>query len=321
MRADLDGAVVLLYHGVTDAPSVGIENFSGKHMAADEFARQMAWIAANARPMRFAEMASRLAAGESLPPRSVAVTFDDSYANKADVALPILKRHGVPATFFITTGFVGTGRLFWTDKLEHCINATDAVEVSIDLDGDMRDFPLTEPAERIEAVNAIKGVMKSVPPATRDRILVDLHAATGVGADGVDVANYRQLDWDGVRALDDGVAYDVGGHSVSHEVLANLDARALDREIDGCLADLARELGHPVTLFSYPEGQQQHYNDQVIDALKARGVTVCPSAIAGVNRPGADPFHLRRVMVGFMGAPFPFPDYDAQGVENDPELQ
>ena len=53
-------------------------------------------------------------------------------------------------------------------------------------------------------------------------------------------------------------------------------------------------------------GQTEHVDARVIVTLKQAGVTMSPSAIAGFNQPGSDPFHLRRIIVGFMGLPFPF---------------
>ena len=309
MSDDPEGAVILLYHGVTNAVSEGIENFSGKHLAANEFTRQMAWLAANAHPMRLNEMAEQLVSGEGLPPRSFAVTFDDSYRNKAHVALPILKQHGIPATFFISTGFVGTDRVFWTDRIEHALGWTKRSALRIRLDNGVHDFPLNDAAQRIDAVDALKRAMKLMPPVERDRVLTDVESEADVQDDIDAVENYQLLDWDGVRTLDEGADYEVGGHSVNHEVLSTLNPAELNAEIDGCLNALSRELNREVRSFSYPEGQPEHYNETVVAALKRRGIRVCPSAIHGVNRPGADPFHLRRIMVGFVGAAFPFPAY------------
>jgi peptidoglycan/xylan/chitin deacetylase (PgdA/CDA1 family) len=128
--------------------------------------------------------------------------------------------------------------------------------------------------------------------------------ATGIDDGGDDVSNYKNLDWDDVRALDEG-EYEVGGHTVNHEIMAYLNDEDLEYEIGACLTDLAENLGHSVDLFSYPEGQADHYDERVVSRLKAHGIKICPSAMAGINPPGTDPFHLRRIMVGFMGHPFP----------------
>lgn len=184
-------AMILLYHGVTSAKSVGIENCSGKHMAADEFDRQMAAIAGRARPLR-----------EVAKSGGIAVTFDDSYRNVFTDALPILKRHGVPATFFIATGFIETGAYYWTDILEHNIQRGDGSQ-----------------AEKIERLTAIKRRLKASDPATR-RAAMDGMSTEGMEA----IPNYQSLSWDEVRALDSAPLFEVGGHSVTHEILSLLDA-------------------------------------------------------------------------------------------------
>ncbi|MBM3567494.1 MAG: hypothetical protein FJX46_01920 [Alphaproteobacteria bacterium] len=298
-------ATILLYHGVTSAPSAGIENFSLKHLPRDTFERQMERVADRAHPMSLREMAGRLQAGDSLPPRSVAVTFDDSFANVATDALPVLRRHRIPATFFVTSGFVGTERRFWVDKIEHMINTTTRTELRLETDDLPDRLSLDSAEDRIAAVVAVKAPMKRMRPTQREAALSQLAVATGVESFDDPAPNYRNLTWDELRRLDAPPDYEVGGHTVNHEILSYLDDRDLDREIGDCLAALSRGIGRPVDLFSYPEGQAAHYDQRVIERLKAHGVTICPSAIDGVNLPGSDPFHLRRIMVGFMGRAFP----------------
>ncbi len=305
-----DQAVILLYHGVTREDSQGIENFSGKHIDADVFDKQMAWVAQNTAPVSLRGLSSRLLSGEPLPPRSIAVTFDDSYRNLVTTALPILKRHRVPATFFITTGFVETARRYWTDKVEHIINMAEAHEVKLALSPNdaPSTFDLGTPEKRVNAVIEIKSAMKALPPEERDATLTALSENLPETGHSSPVPNYDNLSWDEVRELDTGDDYDVGGHSANHEILSYLEETDCVHELKTCIAALEDNLGHKIDLFSYPEGQESHYNSSVIKALKAFGISICPSAIFGYNQSGDDPFHLRRVMVGFMGTPFPW-DY------------
>ena len=67
------------------------------------------------RPCGLAEGLRQLRDG-GLPPRSVAVTFDDGYADNARIALPILREARVPATFFIATSYLDGGRM-WNDTV------------------------------------------------------------------------------------------------------------------------------------------------------------------------------------------------------------
>src|SRR5215471_13447477 len=90
---------ILLYHRVlTD-----VDDLNTWDVTAAVFEGQMQALRANFSPLRLSEAVERLAE-RSLPERAICVTFDDGYADNADVALPILKHWGVPATFFVSTG-------------------------------------------------------------------------------------------------------------------------------------------------------------------------------------------------------------------------
>jgi len=55
---------------------------------------------------------ARLAQGDVSDHPCLTVTFDDGYADNAEVAAGILDRYGIPATFFVTTGAIGTTQCF-----------------------------------------------------------------------------------------------------------------------------------------------------------------------------------------------------------------
>ena len=56
-----------------------------------------------------------------LPSYSVVVTFDDGFENNYTAAFPVLQHYGIPATFYLSTGFIGTQRTFWVDKIEYLL--------------------------------------------------------------------------------------------------------------------------------------------------------------------------------------------------------
>jgi peptidoglycan/xylan/chitin deacetylase (PgdA/CDA1 family) len=303
MRRPKAFATILLYHGVTRCSSVGIENFSGKHLPEKVFDHQMQLLRSHMTVLPLRKLAARLQRDEELSPDTVAITFDDSFKNVHDVALPILQRHGIPATFFISTGFVGNRKRFWVDRVEHMINCTTRQEIEIELLEVKHTFRTYTAQDKIAAITKIKGAMKTMRPHLRDKSLESLRDSTAVTDNGDTVLNYENLSWEDVRRLDAPPLYEVGGHSVNHEILTYLDKTELRFEIRQCQKDLEQRLGHSIDLFSYPEG---HFDNRVIGELKAAGIRICPTATNGVNYPGTDPFHLKRVNVGFMGEPFPF---------------
>src|SRR6476646_10734443 len=74
-------------------------------LTGPQFEEQMQAIKEHCRPVRLLDGVEELRRGR-VDPRSVAITFDDGYADNSTIALPILKRLGVPATFFVSTGFL-----------------------------------------------------------------------------------------------------------------------------------------------------------------------------------------------------------------------
>ncbi|WP_246320961.1 polysaccharide deacetylase family protein [Paenibacillus germinis] len=105
---------VLNYH------SIGVEPGNTYVLHPDMFARQMDYLAAHHyTPLTLGDFARIIEKKQPSPERPVLLTFDDGYANNAEVAMPILQRHGFPATLFLSPGFIGQpGYLSWPQVQE-----------------------------------------------------------------------------------------------------------------------------------------------------------------------------------------------------------
>jgi peptidoglycan/xylan/chitin deacetylase (PgdA/CDA1 family) len=108
-RAPASGVVVLLYHRVGGGSTLEID------LDAARFDEQIAAVAASGRALTLGDALERLAAPGPTSreaPSAVVITFDDGTADFVDVAVPILVRHGVPATLYVATDFVEAAREF-----------------------------------------------------------------------------------------------------------------------------------------------------------------------------------------------------------------
>jgi peptidoglycan/xylan/chitin deacetylase (PgdA/CDA1 family) len=97
---------VLMYHRVLPEP----DPVTGE-VHAEHFEQQMRALREFFTVLPLTEAVDRLTAA-TLPARAAAITFDDGYADNALVALPILKAHGLHATFFVADGYLNGGRMF-----------------------------------------------------------------------------------------------------------------------------------------------------------------------------------------------------------------
>lgn len=286
--------VILLYHGVSSGVHRGIENASKKHIPTDEFDAQMALLCAEYNVLPFDELLLRQTLGK-LPPRSVAVTFDDGFANNATDALPVLVKHGIPATFYLSTGFIDSAQTFWVDKLEYLINETSLL--SVELPRLSRRLSLATDVDRLQSLKDLKHAAKQCPGLAQD-LVRELETRLGV-APRYDYPDYRTLTWDQVRFMKASGLCAFGAHTVNHTILSHLSVDEQESEIRLSKIELETQLEETTTLFSYPEGQWHHFTEETIRLVKGAGFASSPTAVFGRNYLDTSPFELKRNMVGF----------------------
>ena len=95
---------ILAYHSISNEPARWIRRFS---VAPEMFLHQLELILdAGATALTISAFADAVAGKRSLPNRPVVITFDDGLSDFRDVALPALRRAGLVATLYVTTGFL-----------------------------------------------------------------------------------------------------------------------------------------------------------------------------------------------------------------------
>src|SRR3954454_18850065 len=182
--------LVLGWHNIDPTPYCPADPGAGRR----GFDRQLALIDRLATVVPLPEAVDTLAAGGSLPPRSVALTFDDGYADWLDAAVPALDRRGLHGTFFLVSGLLsGRPGAWWEDLADAFARATAP---SLDWAG--RTHDLSTPQARRAAQDALKGELKLVDRATR------VEAVARIAERIAPPPPPRRplfLDWDGARAL------------------------------------------------------------------------------------------------------------------------
>lgn len=98
--------IILCYHRVVQKEEAGNIRPKGMCVDVESFAHQMRFLKGNYGPISETEIISALEGRERLPDYAVWVTFDDGYKDNYINAYPILKKYQIPATFFVTTGYI-----------------------------------------------------------------------------------------------------------------------------------------------------------------------------------------------------------------------
>ncbi|WP_229208115.1 polysaccharide deacetylase family protein [Duganella sp. Root198D2] len=288
------GALSLLSGGGSHAPAILIYHrvlpaqdplFPGE-VHREQFERQLGWLKSRFKVLPLLD-AVRLAAEGRLPARSACITFDDGYADNAEVALPVLQKHGLHATFFIATGFLDGGRM-WNDTVietvrrapgdvldvgalglgRHAIDSWEARRSTIGaLLGQLKYLPLEQRLQQVDQVANLAGMALPRDLMMSSLQLRTLHAA-GMG---------------------------IGGHTVNHPILARLPLAEARREIAQGRAALEAALDASVRVFAYPNGKPgQDYLPEHVAMVREMGFEAAVSTAWGASRGETDWYQLPR---------------------------
>jgi peptidoglycan/xylan/chitin deacetylase (PgdA/CDA1 family) len=291
-------AIVLAYHGFTDrATHPGIENSQGKHLHVEAFRSQLAYLQRHYRVLPLETLIAALESGAPPPARSLAITIDDGYRSNYTLAYPALREYGLPATIFLTTGFLDEGDLQWSDRVEYALNRTTESRLELTVGPDRFVARLDDTRDRLACDRRLRTLLKLVSQETRAAIVDDLEQRLGQRLrDAADApAIYQPLAWAEVREMQQSGLIAFGSHTVSHFILTRCDpARARD-ELARSRRRIEAETGAPCRLFCYPNGQAGCFDAATRAMLLEAGYAGGLTTVYGMNDRRSDVLALRRV--------------------------
>lgn len=229
---------------------------------------------------------------QRLPARAAAITFDDGYADNHDCALPILRRHGLTATFFIASSFLDGGRM-WNDGIIEAIRRTgaerlDLSDIALD-DGPLGSLAVGTTEEKRAAIAALLPRVKYLQPVPRNALVAELGKRAVVR-----LPDDLMMTSPQVAALRD-AGMTIGAHTRTHPILARLDAAAARDEMIGGKRDLENLLQQPVPLFAYPNGRPgTDYQPETVALAREAGFEAALTTAWGAAQSSTDRFQIPR---------------------------
>ena len=244
----------------------------------EHFEEQISYLSRNFRCLDLKTAVTQLQEGR-LEPGSVMVTFDDGYRDNLEVALPVLEKYEVPATIFVTTGFVdGTIDLWW-HELACLLNGITYLEYG--QNGDRVQRSLRTPAEKMAAFNEMNSKLMGLSPEGQRQLLLSVRQAHP----GSVSCRSEMLDWESVLKLDRHPLITIGSHSQLHLVLSTLSDEALGNELNQSRKTLETKLGHAVDFFCYPFGSRRQAGLREYEAARAAGFLAAFTTCCGHIQP------------------------------------
>ena len=255
-------------------------------MHAARFDELCGWLAGWFNVLPLEQAVQRLQAG-TLPARAACITFDDGYADNLHVAMPILQRHGLAATFFISTGFLDGGRM-WNDTIIETVRACRAQVLDLSALG-LGSHALVTVAKQQAAVAALIGHIKYRSVADRITLTEEIARLANV-----QLPRNLMMTSAEVKAIRQ-AGMQIGAHTVSHPILAKLTDAQARAEIGDSKRFLEELLGERITVFAYPNGKPgEDYSPQSVEVVRSLGFVGAVSTQWGASRMGDDPLQIKR---------------------------
>lgn len=285
----IGGALILGYHRVATVKRDTYEVC----VTPEHFAEQMDVVSKYAHPIPLSKLVNYLRAG-ALPPKSIAVTFDDGYADNLYQAKPILEKYAVPATVFVCTGYAG--REFWWDELERLVTSSqaDLGVLRLQVRGSQFEWnqPNGNPESDLEARrkfrHALYQFLLTLDVDDQNYAMSAIRNWSGISAN--ETASRAMTHAELLQLAEDGLV-ELGSHTRHHPMLPHLSLKRQKDEIDAGKQDLESLLGKPVLGFAYPNGR---VTDDAKRIIQAAGFAFACTSLHDVVRPGSDLYELTR---------------------------
>jgi peptidoglycan/xylan/chitin deacetylase (PgdA/CDA1 family) len=287
-----DQLTVIMYHGIIKEPLI-IEDwcFVDEH----SFRLQMEYLKRCFEIVSLSEGVRRMGRGEIKGPTAV-ITFDDGYQNNFDVAFPILWEERIPATIFLTTGFINTDDTVWYGRVNLALSKTQKTH----LEWNGFKFDLSRSDLKAKASVAIQESLKRLEHpklmAAIRRVILELgdDPDCSIAMD----SPFRMLDKEAIGEMAVSGLIEFGAHTHHHSILSQLSDGERENEIRQSADSVYELTGQPCKYFAYPNGRRGDYSEEAIGDLKTYGIQAAVTTISGPNDRMTPVMELRRYGIG-----------------------
>ena len=257
-----DATVILTYHRVLEKwePSLDYSQ-PGMVVTLSTFERHLSFLERYFEVVPLGSLVDDRSAGRSPGRPRCVITFDDGWRDNYDVAFPVLRKHGLPATIFLTTDLIGTGRAFWHTELISLLMHGE-LSTFLQSESTLRAYPRAvrerlrgcASAGRISGAADVDALIETIKSTCDEdviqRLIESLMRAAGVHRPLIPERRFF-LEWDHVREMA-AHGVEIGSHGCSHRIMTRLSFAEASRELVQSKADIESRIGREVAHFAFP---------------------------------------------------------------------
>lgn len=278
---------ILAYHRVNDDNDPFLPA-----IPCSVFERQMEYLASNYNVLSL-DLAVERMSRDDVPENAIVVTCDDGYRDNYLHAFPILKKYSVPATIFLATGAIGSGKTLWHDQVFAAFKTTKASSLAAFVPGN-GVWALDSGENKLTVQRRVLEYLWSLNDQDREQAIYRLHERLEVPEAASGNTCRLMLSWEEVCEMNrNGIHF--GAHTVNHPILSRLGSDDARREIISSKETIEGVLNEPVTSFAYPVGRSADFTPATKTIIEEAGFDCGLTMMLGNNEVGSDMYELRRI--------------------------
>jgi len=283
-RSLANKVLVLTYHGVIPEKLIRRSKYLFEYrnvVTQEEFSRQMEYLINHYIPISIHDFPTLKKRLSNRP--YVVVTFDDGFENNFLYAFPVLKKYGIVGHFFLTTGFLGTRKMLWTEEVTYRIMHTRNTKLNISINGKQFLLPTATISQKESSSVRFRNYLKLQSYTTIQTALMQLRELTSdLNIDNLQRERYQFMSWEQVREMHR-AGMILGSHTSHHFLLNNLNSEEVRQTLFISKQNIEKEIQTSYAIFSYPNGQQENYSERDKQILEELGFHYAFTQINGFN--------------------------------------
>lgn len=288
---------ILAFHGLRERNDESAVLDWSLHLPVETFRNICTMLAEDYHVISLAEFTAARAQGRRLPDNAVVITFDDGYASTYDLAFPILREYALPATVFVTTGFLDGDDLLWFQRVDLAFSRTRLENAVWQINRRALHLQFSTREQRRLSYATLIPELKLLPDTLLMSEIDRLEEMLGMEAPKfVETLPrpMRPMTWDMAREMSSGGLVDIGGHTHTHPILARCDTIAMRAEITTCRERIDAETGVLPEAFAYPNGGPQDFTRETMLLVREAGFKTACTMVSGRIDNHSSPFQLPR---------------------------
>ncbi len=293
MKKSQHRGAILFYHRFCKKSEVTVELLP--RLDCKEFDRQLEYLKKTYEIISLDDAASLIRQGEGFRRPSIILSIDDGYKDNYSLAYPIIRKHGLPFTIYLTAGMIGTRKGLWIDDIEYALQSSDIKSFTFEklLGADQIDISTLEGKKIAEKKLYVELVKKG--QQVREDALRELFSALNISETAFSDRERIMMNWEEIHEMSTG-GIDFGAHTVSHPCLSALPPDEAKKEMLDSKRIIEEMTGATVRHFAIPNGKADDFSTDLKKICMENGFDTVVTTEPGVISVSSDPYALERIL-------------------------